>query len=418
MGTNQRFHNPDNYYLEHIKKLLDDNIKSGRINTTDRRLIEEFISEIVAISQISPTRRYKLVGIIIRNREYLPPYADCSISDVYTAIDRIKTGTKADGTPRYTKNSVTDLIQIMKRFFIWMCENGYSDMNLQKLTKIKVPLFDKNTVTAEMILTEDEVKRIIEAATTTRDRALLSVLYEGGFRIGEIGHMKWSDVKFTNWNVTVNTSEKTGKPRYVPLVAARAYLAQWKNDYPLPITDDSFVFLTTTTKKPLQYAGLTKQIRVMAERAGIKKYIKPHLFRHSRITHLLQQGMQESKIKLLMWGDVNTDMLKVYQHLTNEDIDSEVARLNGIELEEKDSLGRRKKGMQPLQCQRCATINSPAMKYCGNCGAPLAESEVLTTEVMENEIVKYMTENPAFMGELALIMQDLAKRHRVEPIGK
>ncbi len=40
---------------------------------------------------------------------------------------------------------------------------------------------------------------------------------------------------------------------------------------------------------------------------GIAKKIAPHIFRHSRVTHLINQGMKESVIKLMMWGNLITD---------------------------------------------------------------------------------------------------------------
>jgi len=413
MGTNQRFHCSQNYYLEHASNLLSKAVECGKITEEERSLIDEYIGELVAVSQISPVRRYKLIGLLIRNHEFHPPYKECTLKDVYCALDRIKTAIKDDGSPRYKRNTIVDMVQMIKRFFIWLSENEYSKINIEKLRKIKTPRFDQGTITAEMLLSEGEVKTIIEAAMTSRDRALISVLYEGGFRIGEIGNLTWGQVKFTDWNVTVNTSEKTGKPRYIPLIASRAYLAQWRNDYPLPITQEAFVFLTTTTHQPLQYAGLLKQIRSLATRAGITKYIKPHLFRHSRITHLSQKGLNESVIKMMMWGDVNTDMMKVYQHLTNDDVDATIAELNGVSIPDTPSDKKRKRAMSPLQCPRCATVNSPTMKYCGNCGAPLTADEETMTSGMADEIRSSMSHDPAFLMDMYAAMQQVAKEHNV-----
>ena len=412
MSKNQRFHCSDTYYLEHTLGLLSKAVNINAITEEERKLIDEFMGELVATSHISPTRRYKLVGTIIRNHAYHPEYAKCSIGDVYQAIDQIITGRKENGEPRYTKSSAADMVQMIKRFFMWLVENGYSDINLAKLTKIKVPKAGETPITAEMLLTEEEILSLITACATTRDRALISVLYEGGFRIGEIGNLTWGDVVFTDWNVTATTAEKTGKRRYVPLIASRSYLAQWKNDYPLPITPDAFVFLTTNTKKPLQYQGLVKQIRIIATRAGITKYIKPHIFRHSRVTHLIQKGMSESTVKLMMWGDVSTNMMKVYQHLTNKDIECSIAELNGIiPPDARDPQDNRRK-MRPIQCPRCATVNSPTLKFCGNCGAPLVPGEVDKVETMEEEIRRMMSSDPTFMTEMFSVMKKMEEDRR------
>ncbi len=414
MGMNQRFHKPNTYYLEHIPILLNRGVESGTITKHDKRLIEEFMAELVAVSQISPIRRYKLVGILVRLREHLSePYADSSITDVYTAIESIKSSTDEEGNPRFKLNTIYDYIRTLKRFFVWMVENEYSTVPMTKLSKIQAPRPNGSPVTAEQILSEEEVKAIIEATTTLRDRTMLSVLYEGGFRIGEIGNMRWCDVKFTDWGVTVNTAEKTGKPRYVRLVASKVFLAQWKENYPLPITDDSFVFLTTTTKEPLQYDGVLRQIRVIAKRAGIQKHIKPHIFRHSRVTHLIQQGVSESTVKLMLWGDTGTNMLKTYGHLTNKDIDNEIAKLNGIQIVD-DARAGKKRAMKPIQCSRCATINPPTAKYCAHCGLPLVDSAKTKAEAMESDLTHAMQSDPSFMGEMFNVMREMAEKLNVK----
>jgi hypothetical protein len=224
--------------------------------------------------------------------------------------------------------------------------------------------------TAEQMLTEAEVKRMIESCKISRDRAIIAMLYEGGFRIGELGKLRWDQVKFNDWNVVVNVNEKTGFPRYIPLVMARPYLAQWKNDYPGEIHEQGYVFLTNNQHRQLQYAGVAKQLRVNAERAGIKKHLTPHLFRHSRITHLIQQGYNESIIKKMMWGNINTDMFAVYAHLTDNDIEAEIARKNGILSQTQK---KAEHSLEPRQCSRCFVINAPTCNFCATCGLPLTE---------------------------------------------
>ena len=145
--------------------------------------------EMVATWHISPTHRYKRVRNIIRNHAYHRGYTKCSIADVYRATDLIGTELKETGEPRDTRNSAADMIQMIKRFFVWLVENGYSDINLAKLNKIKVPKAGDTPITAEMLFAEADILAMINACTTSRDRALISMLYDGGFRIGEIGNL-------------------------------------------------------------------------------------------------------------------------------------------------------------------------------------------------------------------------------------
>ena len=91
------------------------------------------------------------------------------------------------------------------------------------------------TKTASDLLTTDEITQMMNSCIRSIDRAIIMMLYEGGFRIGEIGMMKWGDLTFDKWGVIVNVNFKTNKPRYIRLVMAREYIATWKNDYPFLI---------------------------------------------------------------------------------------------------------------------------------------------------------------------------------------
>ena len=61
---------------------------------------------------------------------------------------------------------------------------------------IKTTLKRNQTVLPSDLLTEKEVKRIVDAAYSPRDKAFIITLYESGARIGEVGSMHLSDVTF------------------------------------------------------------------------------------------------------------------------------------------------------------------------------------------------------------------------------
>lgn len=118
------------------------------------------------------------------------------------------------------------------------------------------------------------------------------------------------------------------------LLWSREYLPQWRHDYPGKPEGDNLGFLNKR-KKPITNAEVIVQLRKICERAGITIHVTPHLFRHSKITHLINEGVSDSVIKMMMWGSVHTDMFKTYAHLTGKDIDYELKRLYGITIEKK-----------------------------------------------------------------------------------
>ncbi len=160
-----------------------------------------------------------------------------------------------------------------------MQENEYSspDLNISKLNKIKSPGY-RSLKTAEMILTPDEITRLIEATDNARDRCFVAILYESACRIGELGVMKWNQVKFTPVNAIISTSEKTGKGRFIPIFMGVEYLKKWYDSYPggTPGPGD-YVFVNFKTREPMTYRAYAYMLEKLADTAGLEKaFIPPH----------------------------------------------------------------------------------------------------------------------------------------------
>ncbi|MDE2524815.1 MAG: site-specific integrase [Methanocorpusculum sp.] len=406
---NQRFHRPDTAYIQGGQQLLERGREGGTITSAAADLIAEFVNELAG--KIGAAREYKMIGELILNQEFFPPYPECTTAAALSGVRQILVATDENGNPRYKKNTITDRVKIAKRFFLWMCENGYGHLDEKKLQKITPPSPDRMTKTADDILSEEEVHRMKEVAWSSRDRAIISVLYEGGLRASELGSLVWGDLRFTPQTVVLNTAGKTGKPRYIPLIESRTYLAAWRNDYPGNSTDpNAFVFVTARTRdrcsRPLTYSAVAKILRVAAEEAGITKKITPHILRHSRITHLIRQGVPETHIKRMMWGSLTTDMFQTYAHLTNDDLDSCMTALYGIKIpgkeEEKE---HRKKVLEPRQCPECATVNGSTMNFCGTCGCPLTDEAKVSAVRAKDELQRLMQE-PEMLLEAMMMVRD------------
>jgi site-specific recombinase XerD len=81
---------------------------------------------------------------------------------------------------------------------------------------------------------------------------------------------------------------KTGMRR-VRIIFSSPYLATWLENHPFRDNPEAFVWIgigTVDRNVHLQYGAIRMHLKRIAEKAGIKKRIHPHLFRHSRSTHL------------------------------------------------------------------------------------------------------------------------------------
>ncbi|OPX67175.1 MAG: putative tyrosine recombinase XerC-like protein [Methanoregulaceae archaeon PtaB.Bin056] len=283
--------NTKNYFPNknvHDFHLIDRAVSLDQITRQDADLLNEFLAERRAAAGISNRRTDKLAFTLLGWRRFLPPFHELTIGRVYSGIESLKQAESPRGRP-YKQNTIVDHVAILKQFLLWMIDNEYSDLPEKKVRAIKTPRKPVMTKTASQLITPDEIRALVAACRSSRDRALLMTLYEGGFRLGEISQITWGDLKVDSKGIAVNIDFKTGIPRYIRLIMAQKYLAEWRGDYPLQITPESPVFVSEQ-RRPVTWAGVAVQIRKIAQRAGIKKHITPHLFRHSRITHLLQEG--------------------------------------------------------------------------------------------------------------------------------
>ena len=264
-----------------------------------------------------------------------------------------------------------------------MIKNGYlQNVPEKKIQAIKVP---KKIATkdASDILSVLEVESMLSACTYTRNRAILMMLYEGGFRAGEIGQMKWRDIQFDNAGLIVHVVFKTDKDRYVRLVLSREHVMTWRSEYPGEYSEDKHVFVTDRGE-PLSYASIAKLVTRTAKLAGIPKHITPHIFRHSRITHLIQQGVNETVIKMMMWGTVESRMFVNYAHLTSLDVDREKFKLYGMDTVPQASVDK----LEPKICIYCKEINSPVSKHCHICGHPLDAESLMTSSELNSWVLE------------------------------
>lgn len=373
------FHATAEQYYSYAENNLKRALSTEKINSEDASILQEYMGEVSL--NLCPQRVFKYYHILINWRNFIKPYSENTASDLFAGIEKLKLAKKPDGK-NYSKNTISEYILFLKRFYLWLADNDYTSIPEKKLHKIKSPRNSTMTVTAESILSEEEILRMIKACWNTRDRAIVSMLYEGGFRISEIGTLQWKQIKFNQWNAVVNVNAKTDKPRYIPLVMSKPYLAQWKNDYPFEPEGDNHVFLSLEALEPIQYPGLRKKLTKISKRANIERKINPHLFRHSRITHLIQKGYNESVIKKMMWGNLTTNMFSTYAHLTDIDIDNEIAKHEGIITENK----KEPSALEARQCPRCYTINSPTMYFCGSCGYELTKEAVMDKKEILNNL--------------------------------
>lgn len=378
-----------NHRTEMIERTIAKHLRNGTVSPEEIALIRGFVAEREAVSNISLPRRLKVVNILLLWRKFInKPYTDLTIGDVYAGINALRNGKNSKNNP-LMQNTQHDYVTILKPFLVWLIENGRMDAQTDKIRRIKPLPVDTETDDPADLLSIEEVNALIGAAKNTRDRALLTVLYETGCRIGELAILRWKDLTFDQYGVRVYVHDsKECITRYSRIVLFRDYLTAWRQDYPHEPEGEAPVFLSMAGT-PLIYPTVAGLIRRTVRAAGIKKRVTPHKFRKCRATHMIQQGYQESVIKLSLWGNLNTDMFKTYVRLAEKDIDREFLLRAGAVVEEKHA----EAPMRITRCNICAAENPPAARYCLKCGLPLSTAAISTQEALK----KALWDNPDIM---------------------
>ncbi|WP_049890857.1 tyrosine-type recombinase/integrase [Methanohalobium evestigatum] len=190
----------------------------------------------------------------------------------------------------------------------------------------------KNPKIPDDMLTEPEIKNLINTAKNKRDKALIGLLWDIGGRIGEIGHLKIKDIKFDDYGGIIKVNGKTGFRR-VRAVWSVEYLKQWLNEHPDKNNPESPVWINLSKKKEsieiMQYDSIRMRIKKIAKKAGINKRIHPHLFRHSRCTYMANYLTEAQMNHYFGWVQ-GSNMPSIYVHLSGRDIDDAILKANGF----------------------------------------------------------------------------------------
>jgi site-specific recombinase XerD len=164
-----------------------------------------------------------------------------------------------------------------------------------------------------VVMSDQEVLRLLEAASVLRDRALLETAYATGMRLGEVTRLRVSDIDSQRMVIRVEQG-KGRKDRYVMLSQS---LLQTLRAYWHACRPKLFLFPGEGGKKPLCVSAAQKAFGKARDRAGIKKRVSFHTLRHSFATHLLEDGANVRKIQTLL-GHKSLQTTERYTHVTED----------------------------------------------------------------------------------------------------
>jgi integrase/recombinase XerD len=169
------------------------------------------------------------------------------------------------------------------------------------------------------VLSLEEIKRILAVIDLSkpeghRNKAIIETLYGCGLRVSELVNLRLTDIHYKEEYIVV--TGKGDKQRLVPIgsLALKAIdLYKKDRDSLHVITDQNVLFLNRRGKR-LTRAMIFTIIKDLAAKAGIRKNISPHTFRHSFATHMIEAGADLRAVQEML-GHESILTTEIYTHI-------------------------------------------------------------------------------------------------------
>ncbi len=211
----------------------------------------------------------------------------------------------------------------IRRFQLFLIESGASICNRNRIMTGMRFLFRvtlrRHDLAAEIyhlkepqkvpvVMSQDEIKRLLAMAANIKVRAMLSLAYGCGLRAGEVVRLKVGDIDSAQ-NIIRIVQAKGRKDRNVMLPAdILGLLRHWWKERPRHQDRDvappeRWLFPGRHAGRPLTTRQFARLFQETVKKAGITKPVSLHSLRHSFATHLLERGVDIRVIQALLGHD-------------------------------------------------------------------------------------------------------------------
>jgi len=166
-----------------------------------------------------------------------------------------------------------------------------------------------------VVLSNQEVKRLLKAPTHIREKVMFGLTYDTGLRIAELRNLLINDVDLDRRQVHVRKS-KNQNDRYITMSthAARGIKKHLALNNP-----KDYLFESPTRKGiPISETRIRDLLKESIKNAGIKKRVCVHTLRHTYATHQLEAGQNIMVLKDAL-GHVNIQTTLMYLHIAQLD---------------------------------------------------------------------------------------------------
>ncbi len=221
-------------------------------------------------------------------------------------------------------NTVNQRLAALRFFYIQTLKRAWS---------VAETPYPKKVLKLPIILSQEEVARLIDSALTPFHRIVLMTLYATGVRRAELARLKISDIDSRRMVIHI----QGGKGRQDRDVMLSPKLLDALREYwrGLKRKPSEWLFpggCSHRADHPITPKAVYHACRQAARRAGLQeKNIHPHTLRHCFATHLLEAGADLRTIQLLL-GHHDLEETTIYLHLSKRHLSATASPLDSLAL--------------------------------------------------------------------------------------
>jgi len=179
-----------------------------------------------------------------------------------------------------------------------------------------------------VILSTDEIRRLLAATSNTKHRMLLMTAYSAGLRVSEAVKLKVTDINSDRMVIRVEHA-KRGKSRYT-ILSER--LLEKLRIYWRESRLETCLFPGPYPDRPMTTRGAGYIIKQSTRKAGIKRKVSFHTLRHCFATHMLEAGVDIRTIQVLL-GHSSIRTTTRYLQLTSKKLGSIKSPLDTLDIQ-------------------------------------------------------------------------------------
>lgn len=283
----------DNVQLKQLQKVLEATLLDCEI--TEQGNVEKTNENIKYVEMFIASKRIE--GCSEKTLKYYRTTIDVMLTSIDKNVCHIQTEdlrsylTEYQIKKRSSRVTIDNIRRILSSFFSWLEDEDYILKSpVRRIHKVKTATNIKETYT------DEELEKMRDHCTNSRDLAIIDMLASTGMRIGEMVLLNKADINFNERECVV--FGKGDKARVVYFDArTKIHLQNYLNSR----TDDNpalFVSLKAPHER-LKIGGIETRLREFGKQLGLNK-VHPHKFRRTLATMAIDKGMPIEQLQQLL----------------------------------------------------------------------------------------------------------------------